>query len=252
MPAKYHAVPVWGREDRRLSQDAKVLRNYVLRAPTRTSEGLFVLPLQYAIADTGLGEDKILDAFGELSRAGLFEYDAENEVALDRISLKVNPLKNPRSKDGDPVVNEKTGEPKIDKRIPHAVRLFGQIPDSSLKVEFIVLADRFSPDLAEAIRSDSVYNFPSTEAPSKDHASPFQGPSKARVETSSSREGESKSSDVSSKSTKEESSACEECHFEDAVFETSDGVKVCASCIALKRVATTLNGEVVPEEQPVS
>ncbi len=184
MAAKFHFRPTWGFQDRRLSKEAIVLQDYLGRCPTRVSEGLFALALGYVVVDTPLSEAEVRSAFAELSKAGLYEYDADSEVVLDRTALRVNPLRNPRDKETDEVVLNEKGEPKRDKRIPNAVRMFEALPDSRLKPTFVALADRYSPDLADAIRADSIYAYSSPSGgPSKDHASTIEGAS--REETSS-------------------------------------------------------------------
>ena len=112
MGPKYHSLRPWGREDRELSKEALVLQDYCGRAPTRSSEGLFPLPLGYIVVDTPLVEQEIRVAFEELSAARLFDYDFNAEVVLDRTALKTNPLRNPRDK--------KTGEQKIHDSGPQA------------------------------------------------------------------------------------------------------------------------------------
>ncbi len=171
-PPKFHLVPTWGRLDRELSKDGKILRAYLQRCPMRASEGLFEVSVGHIRVDTNLTNVEIDQAFTELSAPGLAEYDIDNEVALDRTALKTNPLRNPRDKEtGERIVDEGTGKPKVDKRIPNAIKLFAQIPESLLKHKFVVLADFFSPDLADAIRKDSTYAYPPSpsEAPSEPH-----------------------------------------------------------------------------------
>jgi hypothetical protein len=222
--ARFHSVPTWDRHDRELSKDAKVLRSYLQRCPTRSSEGIFCVSQAYIVADTALTEAEVDAAFAELSEAKLFDYDADAEVALDRVALKTNPLRNPRDKTGRPIISEKTGEMKIDKRIPNAVRIFENVPDSHLKVEFVCLADKFSPDLADAIRADSTHAYPSPlRGPSKPLASLIEGPPKDRVETSSYEESQSR--DGFSKSSQEHEDECKH-GFAPASW--------CEKCIALK------------------
>lgn len=202
MPAKYHPRPPWNAQDRKLSKDALVLADYLGRSPTRTSEGIFTLALGYVEVDTPLDKAEIMVAFDELSRAKLYDFDVDSEVVLDRTALKTNPLRHPRDKDGERLTNDKTGDLKIDKRIPSAVRIFEAIPDSILKVEFVALADLHSPDLADAIREASTHSYPRTSGgPSKDHASNYaypstiEGPSKAHprpIEGPSREESESR------------------------------------------------------------
>jgi hypothetical protein len=153
MPANLHFIRpgVWDKTFRRLSKEAKVVAFYVWTGPTRISEGIFQVAPGHVVADTCLTEQEVLAAFDEVSTAKLIDYDADAEVVLDRLALKRNPLRNGR--------DEKTGEVKVDKRIPNAVKRFAQVPDSPLKVEFVALADVYSPDLADALRADSHYAY---------------------------------------------------------------------------------------------
>jgi hypothetical protein len=202
VPAKFYPRPPWGATDRRLTKEALVLQEYLGRCPMRTSEGLFSLALGYVEVDTPLGKTEILKAAEELSAAGLYRFDFDNEVVLDRTILRTNPLRHPRDKSGERIADEKTGELKVDKRIPNAVKVFAAVPDSRLKIEFVILADRDSPDLADAIRADSTYAYPRTlDGASKDLASPTEGPSR---EEQSSYEEESSGAELS-KSTQEDS-----------------------------------------------
>jgi len=213
---KFHPRPPWGPQDRKLSKEAVVLQDYLGRCPTRTSEGLFPLALGYVSVDTPLTEAEIEDAFAELSEAKLFDYDLENEVALDRRALIVNPLRHPRDKEGERKAR-KTGELLFDKRIPNAVRVFSSVPDSPLKIKFVALADLYSPDLADAIREESTYAYSSpSQGPSKDHASTIEGPSKdhgrtiegpSREETSSYEESQSREESRDASEVEEQSPA---------------------------------------------
>lgn len=184
MAAKFHPRPTWSAQDRKLTAEGLVLQDYLGRCPTRTSEGLFQLAMGYISVDTPLVDEEIKAAFRELSKAGLYDYDEDNELVLDRSALRINPLRNS--------IDKKSGEIKVDKRIPNAVGLFQSMPESSLKLEFMALADVYTPDLADAIRAESTYSYPSPiEAPSEDHQTKFEGPSReesSRYEESQSRD----------------------------------------------------------------
>ena len=68
-------------------------------------------------------------------------------MVLDRTALRFSPLRNGTTTD------KVTGEIKVkpDNRIPAAVRLFENVPETPLKVEFYRLAHEHSPDLANAL-----------------------------------------------------------------------------------------------------
>ena len=124
---------LWDQSFSRLSKNAKITYFYVLSAPTRTSEGLYWMPIAYAAADTGLSKTAVVTALRELEEAAYLEYDLEREIVLDRRALRFNPLRG------------------ADKRIPAAVRKLSGVAESPLFVRFVGLAETYSPDLAVAI-----------------------------------------------------------------------------------------------------
>jgi DNA-binding transcriptional ArsR family regulator len=192
MPANFHTVPpaIWDRTQRQLSGPAKVVRYYVQTCRLRLSEGLFELPFGHLVYDTGLSEKHVREGLEELERAGLVSYDEDAEVILDRTALVYMPLKNGRT------VDKETGEVTVkpDNRLTGAVRKFGQVPTSPLRVEFYRLAREHSPDLADALALahpglwsadssgyDDVPFDPPPEAPPKPLASPSEGASRAEA-----------------------------------------------------------------------
>jgi hypothetical protein len=144
MPAKFHPVSpsVWDQTMHDLGVDAKVVRLYLLTCNHRLSEGLFDIKIGHIVTDTGLSAEVVGLALEELEHAGLINYDASVNVVLDRTALKYSPLRNGKSRDG--VI-------KQDARIPGAVRLFENVPDTPLKAELYRLAARYSPDLKFAL-----------------------------------------------------------------------------------------------------
>ncbi len=152
MPASYHLVPgnLWSHTFRPLSKPAKLLALYLWTSPLRITEGLFVQPVGYIALDTGLTDQQVHAAFGELEKAGLFKYDPDAELVLDTGALKASPLRHKRDADGNIAVR-KDGSLKLDKRVVPAVRKVRQLPESPLKAEFVRLAWEHSPDLAEAL-----------------------------------------------------------------------------------------------------
>lgn len=156
MPAKGHLVgsAVWSRTFADLDPVAMVAAFYVWTCRVRASEGLFSLPIGYAAADMGVSPDEAEAALTRLADIGI-DFCADHEVALDRWALRINPLRHPRDKDGARKVSDRTGELLIDKRVPHAVRMFAAVPEGChLRREFIDVAARHAPDLADAIRDD--------------------------------------------------------------------------------------------------
>jgi hypothetical protein len=146
----------------------------------RSNEGLYELPLEVAAADSGLTADEVRNAFQELSEASLVEYDEEAEVVLDRRALRINHLRHPRNAQGERETNEK-GNLKRDLRIPAAVKLFEQVPDSPLKATFLELCEVHSRDLFDEIQASDAPSVALYRAPSKPLS---EAPSKPRVEQS--------------------------------------------------------------------
>lgn len=171
MPARFHMVSpsVWNRDFRELGGPAKVAYFYIATCRTRVTEGIFELPLGIMVHDTGLSEGHLRQGLAELDAAGIASYDEVGEVVLDRRALKDNPLKNGVDKDG--VV-------KPDNRLKSAVKLFGQVPDSPLKAEFLRLAKEHSPDLAAKLVEDfgDLTTTHRVEAPSEPLSSPSEAP----------------------------------------------------------------------------
>jgi hypothetical protein len=172
MSANFHPVSpsVWDKRFRGLSREAKLLALYVWTGPTRISEGLFAVAPGHIMVDTGLDQQEIIDAFEELSEADLIDFDAEAEVVLDLLALRRSPIRNG--------IDAKTVEIRVDKRIVNAVKRFEAVPDTDLKVKFMVLADAFAPDLSDAIREDQHYTPPEKPRLDKPPISPLQGTSK--------------------------------------------------------------------------
>jgi len=199
MPAKFHPVTpaVWDRAMRGLTTDAQVVRLYLLTCPSRVSEGLFHIALGILSHDTGLSVDETSLALDELHAAGLVTYDADAEVVLDRTALRYSPLRNGEGKDG---------ALKQDRRIPGAVRLFENVPETPLKAEQYRLAVQYAPDLAlalgdrfpwltlEAERATPGLGGSPLEAPSRNGEAPSRvGEAPSRVGEAPSRVGEAPS-----------------------------------------------------------
>lgn len=196
MSTTFHALPptIWRRSFRELTTEAKVVAFYVWSCTSRSSEGLFLLPIGHVVTDTGIDLAQVETAFDELSKADLIRYDIETEVVLDRLALQTMPIRS-----------------ASDNRIKAAVRRFETVPRTPLRSEFVRLADEHAPALADEIRTVAdPFDFPPpstpNEPPSKDlprtseggskdlDGGPlrrtFQGPPKDRVELS--REEESR------------------------------------------------------------
>lgn len=126
---------VWSAVLRRCSIAARLLRIYVATAPGKTTEGLFPMPIGYAVNDTGLSNEDIRAAFSELSAVGLVDWDEEHEIVLDREALEIANY----SSDAD-------------NRIKSAVKLVRNLPASPLIAEFRKLTAQLAHPLERALR----------------------------------------------------------------------------------------------------
>lgn len=132
--AKYHPVSpnVWDKRFRSLPSCAQRLYFYVLTNPHRRSEGLYRLPLDYVVADTGMNLEDVREGLEELNEIAWVFYDHEAEMLLDRRALEFFP-------------------PKGDRQITGAVNVVIDTPRSPLKVDLLRLAYIYAPVLADAI-----------------------------------------------------------------------------------------------------
>jgi hypothetical protein len=119
-------------ELRKKDPNAQSLYMYQDRCRHRNSEGLFWLPRPYIIADLGMEAHEVDRALKVLEEVGFLNYDFKNDIILDRLGLK-------------------WFRPTGDKQIRGAVRVFTQVPQSPLKVEFLKLAFIYAKDFADDI-----------------------------------------------------------------------------------------------------
>ena len=77
-----------------LSCDAKLLFLYLLTSPHSNSLGIYVLPLQYAIADIGWNEKRLQKPFRELLGIGFILYDERVKLLCIKNHLKHNSIEN--------------------------------------------------------------------------------------------------------------------------------------------------------------
>lgn len=85
----------WKRGMRKLSPEAKLLMLYFLTCPHRNLIGFYLLPLEYAQADTKLLGEGFAKGLGELFDKGSVLYDDENQLLLVKNFLTYNPIENP-------------------------------------------------------------------------------------------------------------------------------------------------------------
>jgi hypothetical protein len=115
---------------RKKDPNAQALYLYQDRCRHRNSEGIFWLPLSYVTADIGMTPQEVGGAMKVLEQAGYVNFDYQNDVLLDRLALKFF-------------------KPSGEKQIKGAVRVFTQVPESPLKVEFDKLAFIYASDFAD-------------------------------------------------------------------------------------------------------
>lgn len=126
------------------SEDARTLAFYLLTNEHSSTEGFYRLPLAYVPADLHWQEKRFRAAFKELESAGFVEHDPKAHVVLIVKALKRN----------KPNGNQITG-------IIKALRTF---PATHLVSRFHVLAEDYSPPLAEALVEAFPEAFPEASA----------------------------------------------------------------------------------------
>lgn len=150
MPARFHPVSpsVWDKRLRRASREAQVVALYCWTCRQRNSEGLFELAPHHVAGDTGIPEDEVLAAFAELDQLGLFAYDEDAEVVLDRRALKDNPLNHGAR---DPATGElrmgRDGKPARNRRMGPAVARVADVPETPAEGGAVPPGRRAQPGL---------------------------------------------------------------------------------------------------------
>lgn len=141
---------VW---DEAWTDDAKFVYLYLKTCKHRTTEGLFKLPLEYAIADLGWQTRRFKNAFHELQRAGAVAYDQELSICLLVDALEVQ-------------------SPVNGNQATAAVRAVKKIPACPLRDRWIGIVDLTSERLSKALREQLPEWF--IEPFSQPFAQPFQ------------------------------------------------------------------------------
>lgn len=153
---------------RRWDDRQKLLAQYLMTCPARTTEGLFWLPKAYASIDLGWSIDGVSKTLRSLCDAGFAEYDDASETVLIRKALKYQ-------------------APAGDKQITGAINTLADVPPSPL---FSLLRDaamQFAPDFGKAL--DEAL----TCGPLADHVRPFDTPSEGYPPSSSNSSSNSSS-----------------------------------------------------------
>ena len=75
-------------------QDTKLLALYLLTNSHRTLEGIFILPVQYALADLKWSKKRFARGMAILTKDEFLRYDAETGVLLIRNALRYQTVEN--------------------------------------------------------------------------------------------------------------------------------------------------------------
>lgn len=118
--------------------DMKLLAIYLLTGPKRRTEGLYRLPLEYAMGDLKWPLKKVRDVLSKLEAVHFVDYDKETQLVLVLKALKRHGLN--------------------DNQIKGVVKAFTQLPDSPLRKRFESLSKEFNTKLAEALAEDCSRN----------------------------------------------------------------------------------------------
>ena len=111
--------------------DMKLLAFYLLTGPKRRTEGLYRLPLEYAMGDLKWPLKKVRDVLAKLEAVDFVDYDKETQIVLVLKALKRHGLN--------------------DNQIKGVVKAFTQLPDSPLRKRFVSLSQAFNAKLADAL-----------------------------------------------------------------------------------------------------
>lgn len=141
------------------SADVKNVAAYLVTCERRTTEGLFWLPLEYAIKDVGWPAKRFKAAFHELQRVGFVAYDQECEVCLLPDALEVQ-------------------APVNDNQAKGAARAVREIPACALRERWVSLVERLSERLTKALHQELPEWFvePFSEPFAKPLPEPFSEP----------------------------------------------------------------------------
>ncbi len=117
---------------RRWTDQQKLLAQYLLTCPHRTTEGLFWLPHGYVAQDLGWGIDRVSEGYSGLIAAGFVAYDEATETVLLRNALKYEAPVGP-------------------KQVQGAISRLADVPASPLFAQLREAAARYAPDFAAAL-----------------------------------------------------------------------------------------------------
>lgn len=168
---RYYRVgpAIW---DEDWDDDTTLVAFYILTCGHRNTEGLFKLPLEYAIADLGADRwsvERFRKAFDRLLADGFIEYDESARVCLISKALEWQAPENPN-------------------QVKSALKKLADLPRTPLLARFLASADahcerlaeglreRFGERLGEPIAEPQSPSQTQTPAPSPDQKRPPQPP----------------------------------------------------------------------------
>jgi len=117
-----------------LSNDGRILFFYILTSPHNNSLGLYILPVQYALADLGWDRKRLDKPFKELIAKGFILYDDKVRLICIKNHLKHNMIEN-------------------ENQAKSAVKILASLPKSSLYLDILELLRKpFHKPLLELLR----------------------------------------------------------------------------------------------------
>ncbi len=114
------------------SEDARFLALYLLTCPHRTAEGLFRMPIGYALSDLGWTEKRYRKAFDTLSIAHFAEYDEATQVCFIVNALDYQAPEGPKQRIG-------------------ALNRLALLPETYLFARLYEQAKVFAPEFADTL-----------------------------------------------------------------------------------------------------
>lgn len=126
---------IWQESKRKgWGQDENLLALYLLTCPHKTTEGLFELPLAYALADlpSTWNRGRFKRAMDTLMEAGFVEYDWDSSVVLIPDAMRHQ-------------------RPDAPGQVTAAIRKIAALPETRLWSRFMDSAQRYAPALHETL-----------------------------------------------------------------------------------------------------
>lgn len=138
MPRYYQVSPRIWTDEKALAwdDDARLLALYLLTCPHRNLEGLYRLPLSYAVGDLSWSERRVRKALDRLIADSFASYDFDVEVVWVRNVLRYQ-------------------APKSERQVAGAIAALSEVPSTPLRDRLREVAETVAPELANAIANGS-------------------------------------------------------------------------------------------------